>query len=482
MKLRYRLILVFMILTGGGIYYLVDWFIKDLRPRYLEASEESLIDTANLLAEWLGLHWGDSGSDPDRGELETLFARLRSRRLNAYVYGLHKTSVDLRAYVTDTAGKVIFDSDLGRDEGKDYSQWRDVALTLKGEYGARSSLRDPQNPASSELYIAAPIRSQGRLVGVVSVCKPKKSIDFFLGIARGKALWAGLFAALGVGMAGLVLVIWITNPLKALTEYALAMRDGVAIQRPPRLRGEMKALFEAYESLRKALEGRNYVENYVQSLTHALKSPLAAIQGSAELLQEEMPIEARRKFLGNIRAESARMRETVDSMLSLAGLETRRQLETRQAVALNDLVDDIVRGLASLISEKGAEVVVMGEGEVWGDPVLLRTAMMNLIENSLAFAPRGGRIEIALRPGDGEIQVVLEDEGPGVPEYALDRIGERFFSLQRPDGGRKGTGLGISWVREVTRLHRGRLHFQNREKSGLRVTWTLPRGNPSEPS
>jgi two-component system, OmpR family, sensor histidine kinase CreC len=500
MKLRHRILIAFMLLTGGGIYYLVDWFVRDLRPRYLEAVEECLIDSANLLAEWLAQEWqmpptpenasdslADSGRSnvgslerggPDREALKAVFSRLRERQIHADIYGLRKTRIDLRAYVTDATGKVIFDSE-GLSEGKDFSAWRDVALTLKGQYGARSTRRVAEDPATSELYVAAPVFHQGKLVGVVTVCKPTRSINLFLEVARGKALWAGIFAAVGVALAGLVLIVWITQPLRALTEYALSVRDGKNAQPPPRLRGEMLELSNAYEEMRKALDGKHYVENYVQSLTHALKSPLASIQGSAELLSEDMPETARKKFTENIRAESARMRETVDRMLSLAGLEAKRTLTETSPVNMATLAREVEQVLQSQCQKREVTLAIRGQAMVQGDALLLRTALQNLVENALAFVPVGGAITVSAQTQGDKVHTTVTDNGPGLPEYARSRMGERFFSLPHADTGRKGTGLGIAWVQEVTRLHAGRLAFANRPEGGLAVTWELPAAQQS---
>jgi two-component system sensor histidine kinase CreC len=271
-------------------------------------------------------------------------------------------------------------------------------------------------------------------------------------------------------------VVWITQPLKSLMEYALAVRDGRPAKPPRRLRGEMKELFDAYEQMRLTLEGKQYAEHYVQALTHALKSPLAAMQGNAELLMENPPSPTRDRFLSNLVSETTRMRETVDRLLSLAQLETRRGLDQVQTVAMSNVAREVIEGLNNQIRKKGMVIELIGQGSVKGDPLLLRTALMNLIENAIDFSPIGGKVtlRIQLMNNGLTLECRLEDQGPGLPEYALARMGERFFSLPRPDTGRKGTGLGISWVKEVARLHGGELNFENLPEQGLAVIWSLP--------
>src|SRR5215470_7135517 len=158
-KIRSRIILSFVVLVGIGFYFLVHHILAELRPRYLEAVEEVLVDEANLLAAFLESQMTD-GKIPAEA-LRGAFQDLAGRSLSAQIYKLHKTRVDERVYVTDGQGRVIFDSE-GRDEGKDFSQWRDVALTLRGEYGARTTRDEAGDPTTSILHVAAPIRYQGR--------------------------------------------------------------------------------------------------------------------------------------------------------------------------------------------------------------------------------------------------------------------------------------------------------------------------------
>ena len=155
MTVRTRIILVFIVVVSGGFFFLVSWITDDLRPRYLESLEEPLVDTAHILAELVAVELGQDGQPSEA--LREAFTRIYRRRFDARVYALRRDAVDLRIYVTDNRGIVVFDSDKGRDEGKDYSRWNDVYLTLRGEYGARSSHDEPLFPEVSVKYVAAPI-------------------------------------------------------------------------------------------------------------------------------------------------------------------------------------------------------------------------------------------------------------------------------------------------------------------------------------
>jgi two-component system sensor histidine kinase CreC len=372
---------------------------------------------------------------------------------------------------------VLFDSDGGRDEGKDYSQWRDVYLTLRGSYGARATRLDPGIPSSSVMHVAAPIHAGDRIAGVLTVAKPTGTLDLYVRAATPKIAAAGLVAALAVTALGLLLSALVTRPINRLTAYARAVRDGRPADPPALGRSEIGEMGRAFEEMREALEGRKYVERYVHTLTHELKSPLSSVRGAAELLQEDMPPERRSAFLANIRSETDRMRDLIDRMLDLAALEKRRHLEGTEVLDLSVLARDVLDSLAPALARKGVRLEAsLPEGmRVRGESFLLRQALSNLVDNAAAFSPAGGALAVkAVRADGGTIRLEVADEGPGLPDYARDRVFEKFYSLKRPDTGRKSSGLGLAIVLEVTRLHGGDIRLENRPEGGLLAAWTLP--------
>jgi two-component system sensor histidine kinase CreC len=230
--------------------------------------------------------------------------------------------------------------------------------------------------------------------------------------------------------------------------------------------------------MRRALEGRQYVERYVQTLTHEIKSPLAAIQGAAELLQEDMPAEQRAQFLKNIRREAARVREVVDRLLELASIENRDTLRDVETFDLADLVDEVATSLAPQLRAKSQSLhQEVSSVSVRGERFLVRQAMANLVQNAIDFSPEEGSIDLAVARDGTDAVIRVTDAGPGVPEYALQRAFERFYSLPRPDTGSKSTGLGLAFVLEVAQLHGGSASLANRmEEPGAEAALRLPCG------
>ena len=111
---------------------------------------------------------------------------------------------------------------------------------------------------------------------------------------------------------------------------------------------------------------------------------------------------------------------------------------------------------------------------VQGERFLLHQAFSNLLDNALAFTPDGGHLTIKGVVDHEGVQVTIRDTGPGIPDYAADRLFERFYSLPRPDTGKKGTGLGLSFVQEVAQLHGGSITVATHPQEGAIATFRLP--------
>jgi two-component system sensor histidine kinase CreC len=188
-----------------------------------------------------------------------------------------------------------------------------------------------------------------------------------------------------------------------------------------------------------------------------------------------MPADERTRFLANLRHEAARLQTIVDRMLQLSALEARRTLKEVGRVELFALVDETVAAFRTQAQARRIELRVKAvHALVHGERFLLGQALSNLLQNAIEFSAPGGVVEIRIRNEAGQVRVEIDDDGPGVPEYARTRIFERFYSLPRPDTGRKSTGLGLSFVREIAHLHGGEVAVGNRPQGGARAVLTLP--------
>ncbi|MEO8037317.1 MAG: two-component system sensor histidine kinase CreC [Betaproteobacteria bacterium] len=474
MKQRNRIFAGLLIAIAIGVGFVLYRILADLDPRYRESAEESMIDTAYAVAALVALDVEDGIIHPER--LRRGLTGLYTRRFEAEIFGVRKSQVELRILIANRAGTVVYDS-VDRDEGADFSEWRDVALTLAGRYGARTTLENPADRRSEMMYVAAPVIWNSRIVGVVSIGKPTRSLEPFLANARAKVFAVGLTAAAAVLLLAVIGAIWLMRPFALVQDSVRLLREHGRAGLPRlgrRLRG---VIGTAFGEMRDVLAGRSYTEQYVQSLTHEIKSPLSAIRGAAELLQEPMPEAQRERFLANIREQTERSQEVVDALLELSGLEKQRRLEGAATLAVDALVAGVLGAAQPLAGRRNIDLALTGERGVRtaGDPFLLHRALMNLVQNAIDFAPSGSRITLEVRPGRRTLEIEIRDHGPGVPEFARKRVFERFYSLPRPDTGKKSTGLGLSFVAEIAALHRGSIRIDNHTDGGAVATLELPR-------
>jgi two-component system sensor histidine kinase CreC len=472
---RVTLFFIAFIITLG-FYQLARHFLAEVEPQTFQATEEVMVDVANLLAELVTDDF--KGRDFNTAELHKAFDGAHGRTIEARIFSHTKRKVGIHVYLTDAKGMVVFDSDNGRREGENYISKRDVALTLDGRYGARSSREFENDSRTSVLYVAAPIGDPKKPAGVLTVYKPQADVMPLLRERR-----QIIYTACGMIGGGILFLIgvvflWLFRPIGNITEYARAIERGERPSKPKIGIGrEVNTLAHALDSMRDALEGRKYAERYIQTLTHEMKSPLAAIRGAAELLDEEMPVDVRKRFLENIRAETARSERLINRLLELSAIEGRASLEKSEETEFLMIVAraiDQARPWAEIAGVTLQETHPESPIALRGDPFILRAAVTNLLENAIDFSPRGETVEISTALADGNVVLTIRDHGSGIPEYALGKIFERFYSLRHHTTKRKGTGLGLTLVKETAELHGGTITLERAEGGGTLARLTLP--------
>ena len=451
MRIRTAIFGVYVIASAVGFAGVMGLVLRDVRLRYVESMRRTLGDTAAYLAAFA------APVSPDENWPQKLEAL--------------PSHVDvLRVFACDREGRVLFDS-ARRDKDQQY------VWTMTGGGRAASENYTVVNVAEvgNELRVVAPVRRLGELVGWVGVGRPLASVAEGVRAAR----WRLMGYAGAIGLVMLVAGWWIAarlaHSLERLTVYARNVRDGRPAA-PPRSRArEIAELSQAFEEMRDTLEGRQHVERYTQALAHEVKAPLAAIRGAAELLGEEMPEEQRRKFHDNIRNEAARIQQIVERLLELSSLEARKVIRQTEPVDLAGLMAEAAEVLRPAYA--GARVTLtvgVARGRLQGERVLLREALVNLLQNALEFSPAGGEVTFTAATENDRVILAVEDRGPGVPDYALPRVFERFYSLPRPGTARKSTGLGLALVREIAHLHGGDATLTNRPEGGARAVLWMP--------
>ena len=474
--IRFGIISTFIFVTVLSFAFLAFWITNRIRPNYLKLVEENLVDTSRILA-------ADLAEDVEEGRtpsdsLEDVFERVHADAFNSTIYDVTKQEVDLNLYVTDAEGIVLFHSSDLKQVGRDYSQWNNVLRTLKGEYGARATHDDPEDPETLTLHVSAPVEVGGHLVGVLSVEKPITWATIFIKDARNEIIYAAMVTGSIALVLSLLMSAWLLRPIGRLTQYALLASEGKRAFLPRLGKAkELQDMARALQTMHKELEGKQYVEQYIQSLTHEIKSPVSAIQGAAELMNEEMSTEQRRRFLSNITVESNRINHIVDRLLELSAVEQLQRLEESEPLDLVALTRDVLSNYQVVLDahRMAVESSFIKEAPIVGDRFLIARAIGNLLQNAIDFSATDGRIALQVEKQDRSFCLRVMDHGPGIPDFALDKVFDRFFSMPRPSTSKKSSGLGLAFVKEIMELHQGSVSIQNRPEGGVVVVLRFPR-------
>lgn len=406
-----------------------------------------------------------------------------------------KTASSFRLYVTNSQGIVLYDSLPTSDnaEGADYSRWNDVYLTLRGQYGARSTPDTNSIRDSSIMYVAQPIKDDsGRLIGVVSVGKPVDSVLPYLDNTRQRMLITTLLISMvSLILAGLV-AWWLQQSISLVTRYTSSLAEDT--QKPYFYLGhELNSLTDTIESMKHRLENRAYVSDYVHTLTHELKSPLTAIRASGELLEDENLDRDDRQMLSQaIGEQSIKMQQLIDRLLLLAKVEQPTFRLNSQTISLIPILTSLIkdssikvqqRNLASikffidnepinnLATEQDYPSALLTKTTIAADRFWLVQALQNVLDNAIYFASNEVSIEVTTmhNPTPSSVTIDIFNDGQPLPDYAIAKAFDRYFSLshqkQSPQANgnhlKKGTGLGLTLVKQVIEHHGGSVSIDN---------------------
>ncbi len=266
---------------------------------------------------------------------------------------------------------------------------------------------------------------------------------------------------------------WLARSISRIRRYAEAMAANRPAPQPQLGDSYLYRLVNAVAHLRDELDHRQHIENYVLGLTHELKTPLPAQQAALELLQDSPLSPDQQQLLDRIRRNTQKQKQLITRLLELARLENRDSLNDTQTIDLSSQAAQAAQESRAALQAKQLHIALnCPPHAVQGDPLLLRQAIDNLLYNAIDFAEPSSEIRLSLTRSRNRTELAVYNQGSPVPDYALSKIPQRFYSLPRADGSRS-SGLGLSFTTEIMRLHRGRLMLANRE-NGVEARLVFP--------
>jgi signal transduction histidine kinase len=244
--------------------------------------------------------------------------------------------------------------------------------------------------------------------------------------------------------------------------------------------GNVNEMIFVFTDLRQIREVERMRDDFFHNIVHELRTPLATILMYARLLREGKAQGDQAKedrFLGVIERESDRLQQMVRQMLQLAKLEAREIQRSAELISLNELFDEILPPLAERAIQKGLTFTqripadlppIMGNGE------MIYSVFKNLVDNAVKFT-LSGTVRVQAAVVEGMIEVLVQDEGIGIPGQAQPNLFKRFYRAQTAvERGIAGTGLGLYMVKEAIEKHQGTIEVHSVENEGTSFTVRLP--------
>ncbi|MFF9805052.1 sensor histidine kinase [Streptomyces coeruleorubidus] len=328
------------------------------------------------------------------------------------------------------------------------------------------------------LVVASPVIRDGDVVAVVVTDSPtgqlrSRTLHGWLVIGAGE--FAAMLLAVG---AALRLTGWVLKPVRVLDATTHDIATGrlksrvAAAGGPPELRRLARSFNEMADNVEDVLEQQRA---FVADASHQLRNPLAALLLRIELLSFELP--EGNQEIASVQSEGKRLAQVLDDLLDLALAEhTEADLKITD---IGELADERVAAWSPTAEAKGVHLV--GDcppTTAWADPVALSSALDGVIDNAVKFTPEGRTVEVTVVSNGDTSTVIVTDEGPGLTDEELARIGDRFWRSGRHQN-IKGSGLGLSISRALLAAGGGSITYDHHEPHGLKVTVTVPRVGPA---
>ena len=359
-------------------------------------------------------------------------------------------------------------TEIGAANGKAYPE---VATALTG-----TSVPIVRKNDKGEIVVsvAVPVQRMRAVLGVLLLSTRGGDIDDIVSAERMSIFRVSAFAAAVTVVLSLILANTIAGPMQRLAAAAERVRHSVKARAEipdfTDRSDEIGHLSGALRDMTGALYRRiDAIESFAADVAHELKNPLTSLRSATETLPLAKTEESRERLMEIIQHDVRRLDRLISDISDASRLDAELAREDAELVSMDEMLratvslfndihrDDIPEVVLEIAYAPGAHPY-----RVNGHDSRLHQVMVNLLENAISFSPPDGRVTVAARRIGNEIQIAIEDEGPGIPEENLERIFERFYTDRPQENFGQNSGLGLNISRQIVVAHGGRLYAENR--------------------
>lgn len=240
---------------------------------------------------------------------------------------------------------------------------------------------------------------------------------------------------------------------------------------------ELKQLSDKFNHMAEEIGSVEMLRSdFINNFSHEFKTPIASIQGFAEMLElGDLTEEERREYIHTIIEESSRLTALSTNILNLSKVEQQSILTDQRRFNVSEQLRQVIALLDKKWSEKGISIVFdCREVFYTGNEELLKQVWVNLTDNAIKFSPEGGEINIMIREGCDSVTVSFANRGTPIPPSALAHIFDKFYQADMSHA-TQGNGLGLSIAQKIARLHGGHIHAASSDADGTTFEVFLPK-------
>jgi two-component system, OmpR family, sensor histidine kinase ChvG len=357
--------------------------------------------------------------------------------------------------------------ELGPDDGRGYPE---VAQALNG---ADASMVRVNERGDVIVSVAVPVQRFRAVRGALMLSTQGADIDDMVEAERLAIIKVFLVAAGVMIVLSILLAGTIAEPVRRLADAAESVgrriRSRVEIPDFTKRRDEIGHLSGTLRDMTNALYSRiEAIESFAADVSHELKNPLTSLRSAVETLPVAKTEESRGRLLGVIQHDVKRLDRLISDIADASRLDAELQRQEVEPVDFAKLLNTLVAVGNELKRDDAVKVTLRFEGgaprafQVPGHDSRLGQVIDNLIENARSFSPSGGIVRVVCRRLRNQLEIFVDDDGPGVPPHALDKIFERFYTDRPHQGFGQNSGLGLSISKQIVEAHGGSIWVENR--------------------
>jgi signal transduction histidine kinase len=420
--------------------------------------------------------------------------RVDTAAVQDIIYSMMVINPSVEVYLLDTAGEIITYVAPNKRVKMDRVDLAPVRRFIESTSRPFIKGDDPRHPGEEKVFSAAPIIEKDQLSGYIYIILASEEQSAVVTTLSGsymlrlgtRLFFIALAAAMGIGL----LVIWLlTRNLSRIIHTVQRFKEGDYRARIGESdKGDLAPLADTFNSMADTIlaniERMKSIETLrrelIANVSHDLRTPLAIMQGYVETLilkEEQLNREDRRRYLDILLDSAEKLARLIAQLFEYSKLEARQVKPQKEPFFPSELVADLFRKYQILAEEKDITLELNCPPKlplVFADVSLVERVIQNLLDNALKFTPAGGMVRLILTERNDEIEVRVQDNGPGIEAEKQAFIFERYRQAGKTNNELEGAGLGLAIAKKILELHNSTIRVRSRINEGTSFWFRLP--------